>query len=78
MDSVENMNYLLATVQIMDLKQKKQLLEVWEDTEELIRLELLRVQVQNMKEGLVWPSHAPMDGKTVIKTTMKVCVMTVR
>jgi hypothetical protein len=53
MDSVENMNYLLATVQIMDLKQKKQLLEVWEDTEELIRLELLRVQVQNMKEGLV-------------------------
>jgi hypothetical protein len=34
----------------MNNKEKKQLLE---DTEELIRLELLRIQVNNMKEGLV-------------------------
>ena len=50
MDSVENMNYLLATVQVMNDEMK----QLFKDTEELIELELLRVQVQNMKEELVW------------------------
>ena len=43
------MNYLLATVQVMNDEMK----QLFKDTEELIELELLRVQVQNMKEELV-------------------------